>query len=255
MAPKKAKGGKKKTTLRTSEDSITNEELSTLDVQYDPDLVNGLIEALSKQIETKCTQIQKDSDFMVTSLRETFNLELIKLPKQIQQMSLSRFKEEFGESLEAVTRGAIAAISSSKNQIKNNSNNRNSIYASAQKQKTNSNNRVFQTPSSNLRNNYVAETPSSRLPKEGEIILSANGSPLGEFVSTVVKPKSKLNSIVPQTPGNVYIPLETGKIMDLESIDIESLTQEDKEDAYNKMQAMMSNMQLLMQKIQPLSKV
>ena len=43
--------------------------------------------------------------------------------------------------------------------------------------------------------------------------------------------------------------------MDLESIDIESLTQEDKEDAYNKMQAMMSNMQLLMQKIQPLSKV
>ena len=241
MAPKKTKAGKKKMMLRTSEESITNEELSTLDVQYDPDLVNGLIEALSKQIDTKCTQIQKDSDFMITSLRETFNLELIKLPKQIQQMPLSRFKEEFGESLEAVTRGAIAAISTSKSQI---------IYASAQKQKTNSN-KVFQTPSSNLKNIYIAETPS-RLPKEGEIILSANGSPLGEFVSTVVKPKSKsVNSIVPQTPGNVYIPLETGKIMDLETTDVESLTQEDKEDAYNKLQAMMSSMQLLMKKFQP----
>ena len=250
MAPKKTKAGKKKMMLRTSEESITNEELSTLDVQYDPDLVNGLIEALSKQIDTKCTQIQKDSDFMITSLRETFNLELIKLPKQIQQMPLSRFKEEFGESLEAVTRGAIAAISTSKSQIKNSSSSRNSIYASAQKQKTNSN-KVFQTPSSNLKNIYIAETPS-RLPKEGEIILSANGSPLGEFVSTVVKPKSKsVNSIVPQTPGNVYIPLETGKIMDLETTDVESLTQEDKEDAYNKLQAMMSSMQLLMKKFQP----
>ena len=249
MAPKKAKAGKKKMILRTSEESVTNEELSTLDVQYDPDLVNGLIEALSKQIDTKCTQIQKDSDFMITSLRETFNLELIKLPKQIQQMPLSRFKEEFGESLEAVTRGAIAAISTSKSQIKNSSSGRNSIYASAQKQKTSSN-KVFQTPSSNLKN-YITETPS-RLPKEGEIILSANGSPLGEFISTVVKPKSKsVNSIVPQTPGNVYIPLETGKIMDLETTDVESLTQEDKEDAYNKLQAMMSSMQLLMKRFQP----
>ena len=41
---------------------------------------------------------------------------------------------------------------------------------------------------------------SKRAAREGEMILSVNGSPLGEF-STVIKIPKENNSIVPPTPG------------------------------------------------------
>ena len=45
---------------------------------------------------------------------------------------------------------------------------------------------------------------SLRAAREGEMILSVNGSPLGEF-STVVKMPKENNSIIPLTPGKDMI--------------------------------------------------
>lgn len=197
-----------------------------IDVQYNPDIVASLLADLHSQVESKCNQIQKDSDFMVTSIRQAFNLELIKLPTQVKTMSLKKFKLEFGESLEAVTKGVMASHG-----------------------KTTASKQVFQTPSH--RGKMVAQTPggSLRNPKEGETILSINGSPLGEFQTVKKAPKAAGSSIVPPTPG-VFVPLSNGEIIDMDDVDIENMTQENKEDAMAKMQAVMANMQSLMNKLQ-----
>ena len=85
-----------------------------------------------------------------------------------------------------------------------------------------------------------------RKPKAGEIILSENGSPLGEFTATVVKEKSS-RTLVPSTPG-VHVPLSDGQVLNIDNVD--TMDTEEKEDALVKMQAMMDNMALLMEKLQ-----
>lgn len=235
MPPKKGKA--KKQLQRISEDDDDN--IQFLDPQYNPDLIQSLLLELQKQIESKCKHIQNDSDFMVTSMQEAFHLELIKLPTQVKKMSLSRFKSEFGESLEAVTRGAIMGGTA-----KHPSNN--TILSSATKSRKPRESLVFQTPMASKA--PLSISTSMRNPKEGEKILSENGSPLGNF-QTVVKPKGGAVSIIPQTPG-IFVPLASGDIIDVESVDIESLSREGKQDALSKLQSMMSNMQSLMSKLE-----
>ena len=106
----------------------------------------------------------------------------------------------------------------------------------------------FQTPSG--KNRHVSQTPSTmaRQPKAGEMILSENGSPLGEFTATVVKEKSN-RTLIPSTPG-VHVPLRDGQVMDIDNVDVAAMDTEAKEDALAKMQAMMDNMQLLMERLQ-----
>lgn len=238
MPPKKGSKGKKKVARNSSdEDEIT--QLNQIDVQYNPEIVNNLLEDLSLQVEVKCNQIQKDADFMITSIQQAFHLELIKLPSQVKQMSIKRFKEEFGDSLEAVTRGAMVGPLTERN-INDNSN------------KNKTNHKVFQTPSHHKQHSNVPST-SLRQPKEGEFILSANGSPLGEFTTVKKAPKNTKN-LIPPTPG-VFVPLSTGEIIDLEDADIENMSQENKADALNKMQNVMSNMQALMAKLSQPTKI
>ena len=104
MPPKKGKVVNKKRGPSTSED---DDSLPKIDVQYNPDIVTGLLADLEMQLNSRCNQLQKDSDFMAISLQQAFHLELIKLPSQVKNMSLRRFRDEFGDSLEAVTRGAV----------------------------------------------------------------------------------------------------------------------------------------------------
>ena len=221
MPPKKGKVAKKKVP-RNSED-----DAKIIDIKYNPDAVNSLLEDIEKDLNAKCIQIEKESDFMVTSLQQAFNLELIKIPTHVKQMSLARFREEFKESLDAVTRGAMAGKSS--------------IVVAHKSEARNL--AVFQTPSQPRH----ADRSKSRPPVEGEEILSANGSPLGEFQTVVKAPKSG-PGLVPPTPG-VFVPLRNGEIVDIESVDVELLSQEVKQDAISKMQAMMDNMHALMSKL------
>jgi hypothetical protein len=234
MPPKKGGAKGKKKIPRESEE----EALTTTDVQYNPDIINGLLVDLKSQVDVKSALIKKDIDFMATSIRQAFHLELIKLPKQVKEMSLSRFKLEFGDNLEAVTRGAMEGkkLQSQRDE---------KVAPSTASKSARSQSKVFQTPVSGK--NYVMETPSTRKlrnAREGEVILSCNGSPLGEF-STVVKAPKSAASIVPATPG-VFVPLKTGEIVNVE--ELTELSDEVKEEAITKMQEMMNNMQSMMEK-------
>ncbi len=258
MPPKKAAAAApaKKGKGRVSEDDDDNVEF--LDVQYNPELVNSLLEDLKVQIEAKCSQIKNDSDFMVTSIQQAFHLELIKLPTQIKKMPMAKFKQEYGSIFEAMTSGLKSASAANAAYLKNNENinSNNAIYGSAVKSKSSSssssshNSSVYQTP---LASKYVPQTPGTqRKPKEGEAIVSANGSPLGIF-NTVVKQRPDRSNAVPATPG-VFVPLENGEVLDVETFqadeeEFSKLSQDVKLDALNKMQAMMANMQKLMEKL------
>lgn len=221
MPPRKAKKG----APRSSEDDL---KASDIDIQYNPDIIENLLCDLKAQLEAHCNQIQKDSDFMVTSLQQAFHLELIKLPGQVKKMTVKRFKEEFGNSIEAVARGAMGGPS-----------HLNAIPLTTAK--TTRNRQVFQTPSHHK--------TVFRNPKEGEVILSENGSPLGEFQTVKKVPKGDMSSIcVPPTPG-VYLPLKSGEIIDIDSVDVDSMTYENKEDAILQVQSIMSNMAQVMAKL------
>jgi len=257
---------------RLSDMSDGGESLNQLNVVYNPDIVNGLLSDLEEQVDAKCALIQKDVDFMATSIQQAFHLELIKLPTQVKQMSLTRFREEFGDSLEAVTRGAMSSSNSEgsgKSSSKGGAGRRGpvggsvlvsasssagnqNIYASANKP-TSSQSRVFQTPSADkgrLGGGVLAETPGAvRAPREGEVCLSQNGSPLGEYQPTVVKaprPDDKA-SIIPPTPG--VIKLNSGASLDLDNMDVSSLGDEAKADALAQMTQMMASMQAMMAKL------
>ena len=245
MPSKRGKVDGKKPETRTSDDV---ENLEQIDVFYNPDIVDGLLYELQQQVDAKCAQLQRDSDFMKISIRQAFHLELIKLPTQVKNMSLARFTEEYGDSLDAVTRSAIGGLPSRTNLNKSNP----SHFDLDQNQ----NSKVFQTPSGCQRKpSPLGFSTVMRNPKEGERLLSQNGSPLGEF-QTVVKASKPgglglgLGSqIVPSTPG-VFIPLETGDIIDLENLDISNLSKHHKDDALIKMQLMMDNIRNCMTKLQ-----
>lgn len=262
-----ARSTRNKTVHKAPSKAAVSEELgSGVDVQYNPDIIEGAIRDLETRMESKCMQIKKDADFMCTSIKQAFHLELIKLPSQVKQMSLTRFRKEFGDSLEAVTRGSGAPSSSSR-AIENSRSSGNVRSSQSGMKKFGSResgsgstniHSVFQTPSgTKTKGNNQHETSATpsvstarkRFAREGEIILSANGSPLGEYegTGTVIKPKNS-NSNVPATP--LQVPLSNGQVIDMEDTDIDSLSSDVKQDALVRMQAMMASMQTLMEKLQ-----
>lgn len=246
--------------------SVKEEMPEHIDVNYNPEIIQAALSDLELQMNSKCKQIQKDAEFMCTSIKQAFHLELIKLPNQVKTMSLSRFRSEFGDSLEAVTRGAIGkgkssnTISSANGRSENIAN-KSSIRSSgsiSSRKSSSSSDTVFQTPSGSKSGSHVHQTPSTSLkrqPKEGEILLSANGSPLGEYDSTCIKPKGPGSRVPPTpTPGtSANLELASGLTVNVEDIneeEIASMTAEVKTDALQKMQAMMANMQAMMDKLQ-----
>jgi hypothetical protein len=231
MPPRKARATKKK-------DTDENEELkmNQMAVQYNPEIVQGALKDYYLLVEAKCVQLQRDADFMVTSLQHEFQCEMFKLPKQVKEMSLSKFKEEFGGSVEQVTKSAFSMKSGVENMNFN--------------VETRLSPKSFQTPAQNRRINPAGTVgTTARVPKEGEQILSANGSPLGEF-STVKKAlrSNNNNGIIPPTPG-VFVPLKNGEILDIENVEVENFTEEMKLETLSQMQAMMENMKSMMEKL------
>jgi hypothetical protein len=208
-----------------------DDKLTGVDIQYNPDIVEGLLQDLEAQVESKCSQIKKDVDFMATSIQQSFHLELIKLPSQVKGMTLKRFKEEYGDSLEAVTRGAMGGQAG---------------FSTVTKP-SNPSASVFQTPSSNRTAGLQA-----RHPREGEQILSKNGSPLGEFSTVVKAAKSNPSLAPPPTPG-CYVQSKSGEVIDVTAItdsNMSELSEEVKQDALSKMQLMIADMQNAMSKFQ-----
>ena len=250
MPSKKGKVGGKKSETRTSDDV---DNLEPIDVQYNPHIVDGLLEELQQQVNAKCAQLRRDSDFMTISIQQAFHLELIKLPTQVKNMSLARFTEEYGDSLDAVTRSAIGGFASRSINSKLNP----TSFGSTVKSDKCQNSKVFQTPSGSAKAPHIGFSTAMRNPKEGEKLLSQNGSPLGEF-QTVIKASKPgglglglaLGSqIIPPTPG-LFIPLETGDIINMENLDVDNLSQDHKDDALMKMQLMMDNIRTCMAKLQ-----
>ena len=241
MPPKKGTKKKKAAPTRESEET----PVTCTDVQYNPEIIDGLLLDLQAQVDAKCVLIKKDIDFMATSIKQAFHLELIKLPAQVKTMSIAKFRKEYGDSLEAVAKGAIEGVDKAST---SGAKGMDSVMMSATKARRQSS-KVFQTPCGKAGDKFVCETPitrTMRAAREGEMILSANGSPLGEF-STVVKAPKANNSIIPETPRGVSLKLDSGEDVDMDNID--ALSEGAKEEALNKMQEMMKNMQSLMAKL------
>lgn len=234
----------------------SEEEVTAVDVQYNPDIIAGMLQDLDLDVESRCMQIQKEIDFMATSIQQAFHLELIKLPTAVKKMSLSKFKQEFGDSLETVTKVAIAGSSTQpKTSFASASNNRNVPMSAVKSTRNRPNSSVFQTPSNPGKVSSLMPGTAMRAPREGEMILSSNGSPLGEFATAVKAPRVGKSALgfgptpvsveVPQTPG--YLTLQSGDVVALD--DVETLPDDQKDDALAKMQAMMENMQAMMSKL------
>ena len=59
---------KTKSTRRSSEED--NGESLQIDVQYNPDIVAGLLQELGQQVDLKCSQIQTDTNFIIMQLQQ-----------------------------------------------------------------------------------------------------------------------------------------------------------------------------------------
>lgn len=227
MPSKKSKGGKKR-----GEEGEEDEVLQNVDVKYNPDIVSSLLSDLHIHTEAKCQSLLKDTEFQITSMQQAFHFELIKLPNNVKQMTMKQFREEFNFSADAVTRSVFQVPHIMKDGKATN-------YS------------AFETPSRKGPMNSVLQTPSTamRNPREGEVILSTNGSPLGEFSTVKKAPRADKGLIIPPTPG-VFLPLNNGDIVDIDHLDVENMPLEDKHETLEKMQNMMQNMRVMMERLQ-----
>jgi hypothetical protein len=241
MPPRKGtKGATKK------REELDDEELDNVDVKYNPEIVSNALNDLKTNTEVKCQMILRETDFLITSLQQAFHLEMIKLPANVKQMSMQQFREEFNFSLEAVTRSVMLGAASTGNF-------KPPLMPHGVSAKASHNHHIYETPSAKGRGAFnVMQTPMTamRNPREGEVILSTNGSPLGEFTTVRKAPRGAGKGIlVPPTPG-VFVPLKNGDIVDIDSVDVENMPEETKLDTLQQMAMMMQNMQAMMEKLQ-----
>ena len=255
----------------------------SIDIQFNPDMIHNLLNELQSEVNAKCLQLQKDSDSMTTSIQQAFHLELIKLPSHVKSMSLRRFRDEFGDSLEAVTRSAI------KGRFNNSSKSNLMLLAGSTSSPVStsistSNCETLQhqhcTASQlnitrNVLGNATRIIPNIiKNPRENDKMVLVNRAPTGDFKTIIDKkpqkklpknhcnknPKnenSKINAnlrannekMMQPTPG-LLIPLESGDIIDMETLDLKSLSEQHREDAMMTMQIMMNNIQSAMSKIE-----
>lgn len=242
MPPKKGTKGSSK---RRAE--IEEEVLDNVDVKYNPEIISNTLSDLKANTEVKCQMILRETDFLITSMQQAFHLEMIKLPANVKNMSMKQFREEFNFSLEAVTRSVMLGATATGNF-------KPPLMPHGVSTKSTHHHNVYETPSAKGRGQFnVLQTPMTaamRNPREGEVILSTNGSPLGEFTTVKKAPRGADKALlVPPTPG-VFVPLKSGEIVDLDSTDIENMPEEAKLDALEQMQIMMQNMKAMMEKLQ-----
>lgn len=49
------------------------------------------------QVEARCKRLQLEAESLVMSLRNSFQVELMKIPKSVRSMSLKEFCEHYGQ--------------------------------------------------------------------------------------------------------------------------------------------------------------
>lgn len=120
-----------------------------------------------------------EAERLAKSTKTKLNVEICKLPREVREMPLQRFQQEFGEDVQAAGKASLKAnIQKMGGGRGTRSQTRGSVAGAPI-----TNNHAMQTPASSKVNPAALQTPMStaRAPKSGEVILSSNGSPLGEY--------------------------------------------------------------------------
>jgi len=166
MPPVKGKGKKKAGTVPLRRVAKPSEA----DVQ-------GFLEDLDVELESRCQVIQLKADFLVDSLRNKFKAEMIKLPKAIRTMNAKSFCENFGGDISLVLQQGsqvaaqpMAPTSTRKVRARNN------VPRTPVSSQFDS--RLPCTPATAIALRHTVVNKSLRQARRGESLVSLNGSPV-----------------------------------------------------------------------------
>jgi len=104
MPPRKKQPKKKDMLLRPSEVGM---RLSEVNVSYDRALVESRLQDLTRSVEQRISAINEEVRSFERQLRAKVGVELVKIPADVRNMSVRRFREEFGEDLTAAGLAAL----------------------------------------------------------------------------------------------------------------------------------------------------
>ena len=161
--------------------------------------VRSLTEELEAQVESRCAKLMEVAEDAVVALRAEYRVQLMKLPKKVRSMPLAEFRKEFGESIDAamlsdIDRRIAAATAAGSGQQASGSGKKRKADASADSECEPAD-KVPCTPSAQGAKGAAPGTVS-RMPRQGEELVSANGSPLGVFLEGGVTPAVGMKTMV-----------------------------------------------------------
>jgi hypothetical protein len=221
------------------------------------------------ELEYRCTMMRFKTQELCESLKSAFLVELMKLPTKVKCMPMQEFlqlqgtgntlaslRAEFSASLlkSTANKSMIQQTASKKNTTRipnpqTSASGANSMRKLAKQKndslrtdilKSQAFNHALGTPAGNRFNHqkFPPSTPAVRDPKNGECILSMNGSPLGAFSTVRATVRPHFN--VPATPTiSVSLPGATGSYINIADPNaLNQLDEENKEHALNELGAL-----------------
>ena len=60
-------------------------------------------------MDARCQEIVEEATRLATSIQTKLKMEICKLPKEVREMPLQRFQQEFGEDVQAASKASIKA--------------------------------------------------------------------------------------------------------------------------------------------------
>ncbi|CAM9894475.1 unnamed protein product, partial [Heterosigma akashiwo] len=165
------------------------------------------LEDIGNEVEIRCQKIRQEADVLSMSLKNAFHVEMVRIPKNIRSMSLKEFCETYGEDIATLLKISMESSFESQTAVKPNS-------------------RMLATPAHHVRS--VAQTPgffpqtpacpptALRAPRPGELMLSANGSPLGQMGEPGTTVKLRPNSATGVATITVDLQLGDGRTVALD---------------------------------------
>ncbi|CAM9334898.1 unnamed protein product [Chrysoparadoxa australica] len=188
---------------------------------------------LQTQTETRCQQILDEAASLKLELKGRFKIEMLKLPKMIREMPLVQFQEEYGEDLLTVSKEAAEeAIKSRGRELEEP---KTAVKGSGRGGRTNNSSQQqdmpppvpalmtvhavdagampMQTPMRGNRGPMVPMTPSTvRLARQGEMLVSANGSPILQQASIAAVTEKEGAQIAVELPDIGLVNVETDMV-------------------------------------------
>jgi len=161
------------------------------------DEVDAVIAELERESERRVKKMRRAMDDMKQRFLNAFQVELLKIPRRVRCMKLGTFLEEFGGSVDEALKRAVLSEST--------------MAAPAARPAA-----VAQTP----RHAPPAANPGmSRLPRNGEVIMSVNGSPLmavplsatGKLAATVKMKHNPRSRLPANIAKDAQLLVETGE--------------------------------------------